>query len=175
MIEEVEEIVKAKKWEYMVFERSFPAGDFTQAYDEHVYGICFTPPDCEPVHLEFLSNGRLTSFIWLELWGEEVDEEYRDLMYIVPVKTQFAGAEIHMRVLKILKYISRKYLLDFELCDEGEYWETEDEDLLREHFRRYDLIIGSFKAAIDCNPRNEGESAEDYIVRIVGKMKGEGG
>jgi hypothetical protein len=167
MILEVEEIAKANQWDYHVFERSFPEKDFDEKYNSSIYGMCFTPPGCETVHLEFLSNGKMSSSTHLQFFGNSDREDHRKYLYMLSVKTQYAGREIHIRVLKVLKHISKKYLLGFELYDEGNYWKTEDEGILDENFRRYELLIERFKAALETSPVIEGETIEEYLVRIA--------
>jgi hypothetical protein len=50
----------------------------------------------------------------------------------VPVKTQFAPAEVHAGIVKLLRHLKKKYFPDLEVSDEGGYWETGDLDALRE-------------------------------------------
>lgn len=61
LIEEVKDIAEIYKWHYSSFVEEFPAGSFKKSFNHRLYGICFTPPDCETVNLTFLSDGRLTS------------------------------------------------------------------------------------------------------------------
>ncbi|NWG28500.1 MAG: hypothetical protein HXY48_08200, partial [Ignavibacteriaceae bacterium] len=46
------------------------------------------------------------------------------------IKTQFAPPEIHIAIVKLLKYLKNKYIANLEVIDEGGYWETEDKELL---------------------------------------------
>ncbi|MGB5746347.1 MAG: hypothetical protein WBM69_05155 [Desulfobacterales bacterium] len=48
------------------------------------------------------------------------------------VKTQFAGPEIHLWVVGLLKYVKEHYIPGLEVSDEGEYWETGDFDVFNE-------------------------------------------
>lgn len=171
LIQEVEEIALANQWKYYVFEKSFPSKAFGDHYDENIYGICFTPPECETVHLAFLSNGKMSSFTNLKFYGNEQESSYPEYLYMLSVKTQYAGVEVHIALMKLLKYISQKYLLDFELHDEGQYWETEDETVLRNIFSRYENLIHSFKVGLQTIPIKEGESPEEYIKRIANQIK----
>jgi hypothetical protein len=50
--------------------------------------------------------------------------------------------------------------------DEGGYWETKDEKVLEENFRRYDHLIDSFAFALENIPKNEGENLEEYLKRV---------
>jgi hypothetical protein len=62
MIEEVRDIAETFHWKYKVYESSFPDNTYGNTdYDDNIYGISFTPPDCETVTIAFLSNGKMSS------------------------------------------------------------------------------------------------------------------
>ena len=80
--------------------------------------VLYIHENCDPLRLEF----------------------DRDLYVQEFIKTQFAGVEIHIDVLKLLKAIEpffRKLTVD----DEGEWWESEDTSILTEHFSRSQRAI----------------------------------
>ena len=55
MIEEVKDIATIYKWDYFVFDNEFPTDSLGKTiYNQQIYGICFTPPECETVDLCFL-------------------------------------------------------------------------------------------------------------------------
>lgn len=55
MIKEVKDIVEIFKWQYYVYEEEFPTYSMGKAgYNQNIYGISFTPPNCETVFLCFL-------------------------------------------------------------------------------------------------------------------------
>jgi hypothetical protein len=56
------------------------------------------------------------------------------------IKTQFAGVQIHIDVLKILKAVA-PYFRHLEVEDEGEWWGTENTSILTEHFSRSQQAI----------------------------------
>ena len=58
-------------------------------------------------------------------------------------KTQFAGAEIHIKIVGLLRSIAPLFS-ELRVYDEGEYWETEDEDILRKHFEETENILNAF-------------------------------
>jgi hypothetical protein len=68
--------------------------------------------NCEPVTLEFDRNLFLQDF----------------------TKTQFAGAEIHIRVIELLRAIEPCFA-SLEIFDEGEYWESSDRAQLETHLK----------------------------------------
>lgn len=86
-----------------------------------VRGIVLYPHlDCDPVRLEF----------------------DRDLYIQEFTKTQFAGAEIHLKALELLRRIV-VFFKEFKVEDEGEYWETGNAQLLADHLSQSRKAIES--------------------------------
>ena len=168
MIEEVKDIAAIYNWEYFIFNDEFPANSFGKAgYNNDIYGICFTPPECETVDLCFLSNGRMSSAANLKFYGNTKNEEEAAYLYMLFTKTQYAGIATHKLIIHLLKYIEKKYLTDFKVIDEGEYWETGDEKLLEENFKRYTDLINGFASSLENYPMEPGESFETYFERLM--------
>jgi hypothetical protein len=65
--------------------------------------VIYAHPMCEPVYIQFGT----------------------DLLMQDYVKTQFAGPDIHVKLIGLLRKI-RPLLADLHVSDEGEYWETGD-------------------------------------------------
>ena len=167
-------------------------------HDGNLYGIDFTPEGSEPVSVCFLSNGRMSSIIQLACWGKFREEEhftviteewdadgktssstekrmldqteYNRMLYRCSTKTQFAGPEPHELIIGVLRYISNNFLSDFELRDEGEFWETGDSDLLQKNFIRNGFLIDSFETGLNNTPRNPGEDLDSFIRRIASQI-----
>ena len=55
----------------------------------------------------------------------------------ISVKTQYAGSEIHLWIIGLLKYLKNFHLHDLEVQDEGDYWETGNFEVLKE---KMDLV-----------------------------------
>jgi len=91
---------------------------------------------------------------------------------MLSTKTQYAGIEIHKLIIHLFKYLSGKYLQDFILSDEGQYWETGDEKLLQDTFKRYTDLIESFASSIENYPRKSGENFEGYFARLLKQIHG---
>ncbi|MBY0551430.1 MAG: hypothetical protein K2W95_29385 [Candidatus Obscuribacterales bacterium] len=73
-------------------------------------GIVLQPfPLCEPLRLEF--DDQLETQGW--------------------VKTQFAHPTVHMSIVNLLRSLQGSFEV-FEVSDEGQYWNTENEDVLRD-------------------------------------------
>ena len=168
MIEEVEDIVSIYKWKYAIKHTKFPDGSLkNKIHDNKVYGISFTPPDCETVSICFLSNGRMSCSSLLQFYGDSTDKTSQQYLYMVSVKTQFAGWQTHLFIVGLLKYLSKKYFSEFNVNDEGHYWETNDEEILKQNFSRYTTLLESVSTAFEIFPVNEGETMEKYIERVM--------
>ncbi|MEP7127858.1 MAG: hypothetical protein ABI729_03280, partial [Chitinophagales bacterium] len=158
MIEEVKDVANVNHWPYHIFETAFdPVLLHRKTHNQKIYGILFTPPQCESVELSFLSNGRMSGVALLQFWGHSKKKEEQQYLYGQWVKTQFAGMEVHKIIVHLLKHISKKYLLDFKVTDEGHYWETGDEKLLAETFGKYTLLINQLSTAFETIPINPEE------------------
>ena len=138
-------------------------------------GIVFTPPECETFSLTFTPTGRLSSAMNLMAADLFDDPEW---VYHVHVKTQFAGPDEHIALVKLLKYLEKKYLDAVEVHDEGDYWETEDRTRLEKNFAtltHFINVVGdaleNYKGSMpeDGNPR----SLVDLIENILRKTLGE--
>jgi len=172
LIEEVADIARVYKWKHHIFHEEFPVEKLDDdRYDGEIYGILFSPPECEPVFLTFLSNGLMCSPQSLDFWAEETDPVRAGYLYQLFTKTQYAGIEIHKLVIHILKHISQKYLSEFSLIDEGEYWETGDEILLQKNFDKYNFLIDSFCTSLETFPKKKDESFEVYFMRLMKNIK----
>lgn len=168
MIEEVVTIAKANCWNYFIFENEFPNKTFTSIPEkENLYGICISPPDCEMVSFSFLSNGKMCGAEKLQFNKHLETLEDDENLYYLHTKTQYAGIEIHKKIIILFDYLSATYFDNFELKDEGQFWETRDEELLETIFKRYTNLIESFQSSLENIPINKGESAEDYVMRMA--------
>lgn len=78
---------------------------------------------------------------------------------------------IHILLIRLLKYISSKYFIHFQLSDEGLYWETDEEKLLKEKFDLYESLLNSVSHALENFPMNNNESPESYFSRILKQRK----
>ena len=72
LIEEVLDITKTYGWKNFCYETSFPQNRLSgiNEYSDEVFGISFTPPECETIFISFLSNGRMSSPIHLRFYGK---------------------------------------------------------------------------------------------------------
>ena len=166
MIVEVKDIAEIYEWKYTINETRFPKNSFDKIeYDGKLYGISFTPPNCETISLTFLSNGKMCCGARLKFFdNSEKDKMY---LYMLSSKTQYAGSIIHKIIIHLLKYLSQKYFQDFQLTDEGNYWETGDEKILEKNFRTYNDLVDGVVHSVKNYPINNAESFTDYFERII--------
>ncbi|MDX2060767.1 MAG: hypothetical protein SFV24_23345 [Gemmatimonadales bacterium] len=59
------------------------------------------------------------------------------------VKTQFAGVEVHARIVGVLREIE-PYFESLVVEDEGELWTTDDNQLLEAHFSSFDRALADY-------------------------------
>jgi hypothetical protein len=112
-----------------------------------IKGIIFTiHKGCEVVGFIFDKNGFLRSPISIQYYDES--DKYQ---LIVSVKTQFSSPDIHIVLIKLLKYIKTKYISNLEVTDEGEYWETSDMERLKYLFDFLDNKINMFRDILEGN------------------------
>jgi len=167
LIEEVKDIAEIHKWKYHIFDREFPAQNTDEENWRDLYGISFTPPGCETIDIVFNFRRKMTNVVMLCYFNNNPGTEKPENIYDLAVKTQYAGIEIHKLVIHLFKYLEKKYFTDFEMTDEGHYWETGDEIKLKERFDCYNFIVDSVAGTFSEFPKLENENMEDYLSRIL--------
>ncbi|MCF8359623.1 MAG: hypothetical protein K9H26_12755 [Prolixibacteraceae bacterium] len=91
---------------------------------------------------------------------------------MLSTKTQFAGTSIHKTIIQIFHYLIKKnYFEEFNLLDDGDYWETNNEDLLEQKFRINAGLIDDFSIAVESIPKNSDENFDEYFKRIIQKIE----
>jgi hypothetical protein len=171
LIDEIKDVAKAFNWKYFIYERQFQLNTYGKSvFNQEIYGISFTPTNCETIDVCFLSNGRMSGPANLSFWGAAVSKPECDYLYMLSVKTQFAGIETHLFIIQLFRYLSKKYFTDFNLSDEGQYWETNDESILRANFKKYTDLIDSVSLGLENIPIKPNENMEAYLVRLMNLM-----
>ncbi len=122
---------------------------------------------CSDIGFFFDSNGILRDPVEMasRLPGETI--ENNDLPFSF-VKTQYATPEIHITLIKLLRYLDEKYFQTFEVNDEGGYWETGDENALKEKMKFLDHKLNVVAKALEESwlPVEPGDTALDVLVKI---------
>jgi hypothetical protein len=183
--DEVEDICQSLGWECGRFDEimdeipgeamSLEAGD-GEYKAIHLKGVYFTPPKCETAFLTFTPAGWTCSFMNVET----AEMTYKlDVMlpYSIHVKTQYAGEDLHIALVSLLKYLEQKYFVatDTRVYDEGDYWDTLDKSILHERFETYWALINSVKAALensDWNVTNDPHEIATQLEALLRKKLG---
>lgn len=164
LIEEVTDICKTFGWSTHTFD------------DDEIKGVSFAPEGSEPVFLTFNHEGRTLSPFNILVKDIYDDVQIaKEFIFSTSTKTQYAGIDAHIAIIKLLKHLSAKYLKDFTLIDEGYYWETGDEKALSEQFEKYDAAMNIFCEALKDLPNVPGETAEslgDRLERLLREKLG---
>lgn len=169
LIADVQTLAKTHDWEYQIFETTFPTRQIQTDDEDHIYGISITPPKCETIDVCFTPDGRMSSLLHQLMWKGSDPEEAEKYMYLLSVKTQFAGIDTHALIIDFFRYISRQYLKNFTLTDEGNYWETSDMHVLKKQFDKFTQAIDSFGLALEATPPESKENLMKYLERIAEK------
>ena len=165
LIEEIKDVSNVYGWKYHTYNTHFPEDIFENHTSfENVYGINFTPTECETISLTFLSNGTMVCPARISFFVHTPNEPY---IYTVSVKTQSAGVIVHQLIIRLFKYLNNKYFDDFNLKDESYYWETDDENLIRERFKEYDSLLDNFVLSAQIFPIESGEDIVSYFERLM--------
>ncbi len=163
LVEEVADICKTLEWTTCLFD-----GDNA----DRLKGISFAAPGSELVFLSFLPGGRMCSplnLITSEMYdGVQFEKE---LMFTASTKTHYAGPDAHIAIIKLLKYISGKYMKDFQLTDEGNYWESGDEKILYDQFKKYNFYLNAVSDSLSDLRGIPGESPANLADRIEKILK----
>ena len=180
LVEEVQDICDSLRWDYHIW-NSHPSIDDITNYKEktgytlhHLNGISISVLDCETIFFTFLPDGRLSSPLNLLAQGAYTDKE---MIYTVATKTQYAGPDTHMALVKLIRYLKEKYLTDLQVEDEGLYWETGDEKILLSQFEKYNHALSVIEAALLDFKAIPGETAQSLAERLeqllVKKLNGD--
>ena len=163
LVKEVADICQSIGWEYDKVDKIVKMKEdvtFTPPLDDnkniHLQGIMFHPPNCESVIFTFLSSGWTSSYIHLmgvknyqKIDNEPIFKGFPKLVYMMHTKTQRGGPDTHIAIIKLFKYLEKKYFAEMTVSDEGNYWETSDTQVLQERFDEYTDLINSVKGALE--------------------------
>ncbi|MCF6333097.1 MAG: hypothetical protein L3J11_07415 [Draconibacterium sp.] len=113
-------------------------------------------------------NGFLRNALMLEHFPHN-DE----ITFLNHTKTQFSPIEIHIAIIKLLKYLQQKYISNLEIWDEGDYWQTGDAVFLKEKmdFLNEKIIqVGDLLNSIEFEESSTAKSVADKIEEVLKRM-----
>ena len=160
LVSEVADICQSLGWRYHIIAPE----------DDPINGIAFSPEGSESLFLTFMPDGRLCSLLSFALKEKYPDQPFEPI-YTISTKTQYAGMDAHMAVIKLLKYLKEKYFSEFELMDEGYYWETGDKDQLKSQFGKYETAMEVVTGALEGIQKVPGETPGSLAERIEKILK----
>lgn len=168
LVEEVLDIAKIYGWKSSTYETSFPNNCLSRIneHSDEIFGVSITPPGCETIFFCFLSNGRMSSPVHLKFYAKSENREENPFLYLISVKTQFSNPLIHATIIQIIRHLNKRYFSDLKLSDEGQYWETNNEEILKRNFAKYNALLDSFHLGLETLPMKSNESFEDYFRRL---------
>ncbi len=160
LIDEIGDICRDMRWEYTIIEKEENDIDHPP-----IQGIVFTiHEECEIVGFIFDKKGHLRSPISIPCYEENDNHQL-----VVSIKTQFSSPDIHIVLIKLLRYIKSKYIENLEVTDEGEYWETSNKARLKYLFDFLNEKLNMISDILEGNKNNFSKS--DSPEQIADKVE----
>ncbi len=129
----------------------------------NIKGIMISPPpECELLTFLFDKTTGIIKDRIILAFDDMGDDHYK----YNHTKTQFAPINVHITIIKLLKYLQGKYISDLAVTDEGEYWETNNAELLQTKFDFLDEMINLITDSLNKTQKKPGESVESLAERI---------
>ena len=149
IIDELTDICRSLGWETSCLDEDFSRENTSQPVHTGkgaeitghlpLKGVGIAPgKGCEGVSFFFDRVGNLIAPLTMAISGPVKGE-----LPWAAVKTQSAPLDIHITLIKLFRYLKKKYFEIFEVEDEGSYWETGDEVLLR---KKMEFLAGKIEA-----------------------------
>jgi hypothetical protein len=90
------------------------------------------------------------------------------------IKTQFAPPPVHAAVVKLLRYVKKRYISDLEVHDDGGYWETGDMDDLERRIDSINRALDVLEAALSSDEyRRTKPSTPEDLLQIIERILNE--
>jgi hypothetical protein len=154
--EELEDISKAMDWKYTLITDEPDSKPFP------VKGIIISPHEkSEPLIFTFDPEGNLRNVFMLQFLGAEPD-----LTWYNHTKTQFAPIDVHIAIIKLMKYIQQKYIENLNVTDEGSYWETGDAYLLKKKMDFLNAKMDELAGLLESIHIEKDDTAETLVNKI---------
>jgi hypothetical protein len=85
----------------------------------------------------------------------------------ISVKTQFTCPGLHMVIIKLLKYVKKRYVSNLIVKDEGEYWATGNKKTLAAKMKFLGSKIEEVGQLLsEAEETGKADTPEDLLVRI---------
>jgi len=170
LLTEVEDICKSLQWDYHILNKegavnTANADDpkFINYSIKDLRGISVSPEESEPLSLTFLPNKNLCCPAKLMV----NDPVTNDLtIEVIHTKTQFAGPDTHIALMKLLKYLKEKYIHNLDVNDEGLYWDEWNKEILLSQFEKYNMALDMITGALSGFKSKPGEDVHSFAGRL---------
>ncbi len=167
LVDEVIEIAKVNEWLYEVVDLS------DDEDSQPLKGILFGHPDNDPISMLFDLNGVVLAPFASTFDDQELEDFISKSSYHSLINTLPMGADYHIQVVNLLKYISDKYFDEWKVMDESKYWETGDRDYLEDTIKMISNTLEALNDAFDVHADTLAdktpEEIKDFIGRVLGK------
>lgn len=140
LIDEVTDICDDLYWPYQMIR---PTKDFP------IEGLIFSMPGSEQIWLTFREDGRMSNpedMITAALAQQAGG--IADPKAMLHSVVQYAGPDAHMRMVRMMHYVTSKYFTSFHMIDESEYWESGNEEKCRDWFIMFNMWINNMSAEL---------------------------
>lgn len=159
--EELADISKTMEWKYNRI------NDEPDSEPVQLKGIIISPHEkSEPLVFTFDPEGYLRNAFMMRFADEEPDFTWYN-----HTKTQFAPIEVHIAIIKLLKYLQLKYMDNLEVMDEGSYWDTGDENLLKQKIDFLNAKMNELAGLLETIPFDKDDTAESLANKIEKLIK----
>ncbi len=135
-------------------ENTFHVVTDVEPVDDRWQGLAIQPPGCETLYLAFNREGQLVVYD-ARFNSSPGAYQVTTLMFC---KTQFGLPETHMAICGLLR-LAQPYMAEWEVEDEGNYWESGDEEELRKRLGQMGDIIQQLA----------GEAGRETLEEILGE------
>ncbi|MBN2444253.1 MAG: hypothetical protein JXJ04_23025 [Spirochaetales bacterium] len=137
--EELSDIADEMNWEYRILNEDFNL-PHTACLDSEgpevqikghlpLKGISMKiHPQSQSLSFHFDKHGNIRNIVTMVM--NEADEHCDNSFEFI--KTAYAPVEVHITVVKLLRYIKETYISNLYVLDDSNYWETGDETMLND-------------------------------------------
>ena len=165
---EIEDIAKDMDWKYNLLENDLQKPNLSRIENGEIIGhiplkgiSLSLHKDAETLSFYFDKEGNIRNIVSMAILSEVEINESTDY-----IKTQYAPIQIHITIIKLLKYIKSKYINNLQVIDEGEYWVSENEELLKKKFDFLNENINEVGNLLNNIEFNNDDSIETMVDRI---------
>jgi hypothetical protein len=159
LVRELQDICDINNWSYTLL-----PDDFGERIADlpNIRGIMFhVHEECEPLVFIFNTEGYLRSLFDLIFERRLTSKTYS----WISAKTQFAGAEMHIKVINLLLHLRKTYFKRMDIRDEGDYYPSKDKEKLQD---RFDLIQNAMATISDVMEHSDfkSETPDEFVEEV---------